>query len=79
MRSEKNDIERGQAPTSQARSRDTDHLRPSNLAARILSWWSIHSPKIGHDPCSEWRGLVAAVKSDMREKHVFYRVGSEHK
>ena len=29
----KNHSEIGQAPTSQARPRDTDHLRPSNLAA----------------------------------------------
>ena len=44
----KNDLEMGQAPTSQARPHNPDHLRPSNLAAttlrlvdHILSkfWW----------------------------------------
>ena len=36
FRSEKYHPEMGQAPKSQARSRDTDHLRPSNLAARTI-------------------------------------------
>ena len=32
----KNDLEMGQAPTSQARPHNPDHLRPSNLAATTL-------------------------------------------
>ena len=38
FRSEKHDPEMGQAPTSQARPRDTDHLRSSNMTARNLSY-----------------------------------------
>ena len=52
----------GQAPTSQARPRDTDHLRPSNLAARILSLVKHTLSKFGGDPCPVRRGLAAAVK-----------------
>ena len=62
----------GQAPTSQARPRDTDHLRPSNLAARTLNLWSIHTlSTFGGDPCPVRRGLVAAVKCYVRKARFF--------
>ena len=49
--SQKVGAELGQAPTSQARPGDTDHLRPSNLAARTLRSVEHTPSKFGHDPC----------------------------
>ena len=63
--------EMGQAPTSQARPRDTDHLRPSNLAARTLSLVEHTLSKFGRDPCPVRRRLVAAVKCYLRKKRFF--------
>ena len=57
----------GQAPTSQARPRDTDHLLPSNLAARTLRLVEHTLPKSGRDPCPARRGLVKAVKCCVRK------------
>ena len=68
----------GQAPTFQARTRDTDLLRPSNLAARTLSIVENTLSKFGGDPFPLRRGLAAAVKCYVR-KHVFSCVGSEQK
>ena len=62
FRSEKNDPEMGQAPTSQARPRDTDHLRPSNLEAGTLTLVERTLSNFGGDPCPVRRGLVAVVK-----------------
>ena len=45
----KNHPEMGQAPTSQARPRYTDHVRPSNLAARTLSLVEHMLSKFGGD------------------------------
>ena len=47
----KNHPEMGQAPTSQSRPRDTDHLRPSNGAARTLSLVEHTLSKFGGDLC----------------------------
>ena len=49
FRSEKKHPEMGQAPTSQARPRYTDHVRPSNLAARTLSLVEHMLSKFGGD------------------------------
>ena len=65
------DTELGQAPTSQARPRDTDHLRPTKLAARTLHSVKHAASKFGHDPCPVRRGLVAAVKCCV--KSTFFR------
>ena len=65
--SQKVDTELGQAPTSQARSRNTDHLRPSNLAARTLSLVENTLSKFGGDPCPVRQGLAAAVKCYVRK------------
>ena len=65
----KNNTEQDQDPTSQARPRDTDHLRPSNLVARTL-YLVEHTPsKFGHDPPLR-RGLVAAIKCCVRKKKI---------
>ena len=61
----------GEAPTSQARSRDTDHLRPSNLAARTLYLVEHTLSKFGGDPCPVRRGLAAAVKCHVRKTPFF--------
>ena len=66
----------GQAPTSQSRPRDTDHLRPSNLVARTLSLVERTLSKFGGDPCPVRPGLAAAVKCYVRKKR-FPCVGSE--
>ena len=71
FRSEKKHPEMGQAPTSQARPRDTDHLRPSNLAARTLSFVEHTLSKFGGDPCRLRRGLAAAVKCFVRKARSF--------
>ena len=55
------DKELGLAPTSHARPRDTEHPRPSNLAARSLSLVEHTLSKVG-DPCPVRRGIAAAVK-----------------
>ena len=60
--------ELGQAPTSQARPRDTDHPRPSNLGARTLSLVEHKISKFCRDPCPVRRGLVAAVKCHVRKE-----------
>ena len=62
----------GQAPTFQAGPRDTDHLRPSNLAARSLSLVEHTLSKFGDDPCPMRQGSVAAVKCRVRKAR-FYR------
>ena len=63
----------GQAPTSQARPRDTDHLRPSNLAAKTLSVVERTLFKVGGDPCPMRRGLLAGF-STMKVKPVLFSV-----
>ena len=63
--------ELGQAPTSQARPRDTDHLRPSKLAARTLSLVENTLSKFGGDPCPVRRGTMATVKSCVRKARFF--------
>ena len=68
---EKKNAEIGQAPTSQARPRDEDHLRPSNLAARTLSLVEHALSKFGGDPCPARRGLAAAVKCYVRKARFF--------
>ena len=83
--SQKNDTELGQEPTSQARRRDTDHLRPSNLAARTLSLAQHTLSKFSGDPCPVRRGIVAAVKCCARKARFFrcqsrlVRVSTHHK
>ena len=71
--SQKVDTELGQATTSQARSRDTEHLlvRPSNLAARALRSVEHTPSKFGHDPSRVRRGLAAAVKCYVRKARFF--------
>ena len=69
--SQKVDTELGQAPTSQARPRDTDYLRPSNLAARALSLVEHTLSKFGRDPCPVRRRLAAAVKCYVRTVRFF--------
>ena len=71
FRSEKNYPQMGQAPTSQAKPRDTDHLRPSNLAAGTLSLVEHTLSKFGDDPCPVRRGLAAAVKCYVRKARFF--------
>ena len=53
------------------RSRDTDHLRPSKLAARTLHSVEHTPSKFGHDPWPVRRGLVAAVKCGARKARFF--------
>ena len=69
----KNDTEMGQAPTSQARPRDTDRLRPSNLTARTLSLVEHTISMFCCDPCPVGQGLVAAVKCYVRKARIFLR------
>ena len=69
--SQKVDTELGQAPMSQAISRDTDHLRPSNLAARTLSLVGHTLSKFGGDACSVRQGFAAAVKCYVRKPRFF--------
>ena len=69
--SQKVDTELGQAPTSQARPRDTDHLRPLNLAARTLSLVEHTLSKFGGDPCSVRRGIAAAARFYVRKASCF--------
>ena len=71
FRSEKHDPEMGQAPTSQARPRDTGHLRPSNSAARTLSLVEHALSTFGGDPCPVRRGLGTAVKFYVRKTRFF--------
>ena len=63
----KNHPEMGQAPTSQARPRDTDHLRPPNLAAKTLRFVEHTLSEFGGDPCPARRGLAAAVECYARK------------
>ena len=65
--SQRVDTELGQAPTSHARPRETDHLRTSNLAARTLSLVEHTLSKFGGDPCPLRRGIAAAVKCYVRK------------
>ena len=79
FRSEKNDPEMGQAPTYQARPRDTAHLRPSNVATLSLVEHTLS--KFCRDPCTVRRGLVLAVKCYVRKAHFFlcrHRSGMTH-
>ena len=69
--SQKVGTELGQAPTSQARPRDINHLRPSNLAARTLHSVEHISSTFGYDPCPVRQGLVAAVKRCVRKARFF--------
>ena len=62
FRSEKKHPEIGQAPTSQARPRDADHLRPSNLAGRTINIVEHTISKFGGDRCPVNRGFAPAVK-----------------
>ena len=71
--SQKVDTELGQAPTSQARPRDTDHLRPSNLAARTLSLVEHTLSKFGGDPCPVRRGIAGSGEV-LCEKITFFRL-----
>ena len=66
--SPKVDTEIDQAPTCQASPRDTDHVRPSNLAARNLLSVEHTPSKFGHGPCPVRRGRVAAVKCCARKE-----------
>ena len=65
------DTELGQAPASQARPRDTDHLRPSYLAARTLRSVEHTPSSFGHDPCAVRRGLMTAVNCCVRKARFF--------
>ena len=58
-------------------SRDTDHLRPSNLAAKTLHSVVHTRSKFGHDPCPVGQGLVAAVKCCVRKARFFRCPGTE--
>ena len=71
FRSGKNHPGMGQAHTSQARPRDTDNLRLSNLAARTLGLAEHTLSKFGGDPCPVRRGLPAAVKCYVRKARFF--------
>ena len=71
FRPEKNP-EMGQVPTSQARPRDTAHVRPSNLAATTPSLVEDTLFRFCRDPCPVRRGLVAAVKCLCAKKSVFF-------
>ena len=62
----------GQAPTSQARSRDVDYLRPSHLAAGTLSLVKHALSKFGGEPCSVRRRLVAAVNEVLCARNTFF-------
>ena len=44
--SRKNDTEMGQAPTSRARPRNLDHLRPSTRQRELYAQWSTHTPSV---------------------------------
>ena len=68
----------GEAPTSEARPRDTDRLRPSNLTARTVSLVEHTVYKFGVDPCPVRRGITAAVKCYVRKTR-FSCVGNEQK
>ena len=57
-----------QAPTSQARSRDKEHLRPSSLAARALSFMKHTLPKFDGDVCAVRQGITADVKCFVRKE-----------
>ena len=67
----KHDTEMGHSPTSRARPRDADHLRPSNIAARILRSVEHTPSKFWRDPCPVRRGLVAAAKCSARKTRAF--------
>ena len=59
-------------PPRPKRDLETDHLRPSNLAARTLSLVEHTLSKFCGDPCPVRRGLAAAVKCCVLKKHVFF-------
>ena len=65
--------EMGQTPTSQANPQDTDHLRPSHLAAGTLSLVERTLSTFGGDPCPVRRRLVAAVICYLRKARSFFR------
>ena len=69
--------EMGQAPKSQARPRDTDPLRPSNLASRTLSFVEHTLSTFGVDPCPVRRGSTAAVKCYVRKARFFLCSGEQ--
>ena len=58
-------------PSKTSRPRDTDQLRPSNLAARALSLVENTLSKFSGDPCPVRRGIVAAVKCFVRKVRFF--------
>ena len=62
----------GQAPRSQARPQDTDHLRPSHLAVRTLNLVEHTLSTFGGNPCPVRRGFVAAVKCYVRKARSFF-------
>ena len=70
--SQKIDTELGQAPTSQARPRDTDHLRPSNFAARTLSLVEHTFSKFSGDPCPVRRVLSNSSYLSLCAKSTFF-------
>ena len=61
----------GQARMSQARTRDTDDLRSSNLAAWTLRSVEHTPSNFGRDPWPVRQGLVAAVKCSVRKTRNF--------
>ena len=65
------DTELGQAPTSEARPQDTDHLLPSNLAAKTRSLVEHTFSKLGGDPSPGRWALAAAVKRHVRKARCF--------
>ena len=71
FRSEKNPPEMGQATTSQARPRDSDPLRPSNVAAKTFSLVEYTLSKFGGDPFPVRGGPMAAVKCYVRKSRFF--------
>ena len=75
--SQKLDTDMGQAPTFQARPRDTDHRRPSNLAASALRSVEHAPSKFGHDSFPVRRGLVAAVKYCCVRKALFFLLSGQ--
>ena len=72
---QKTDTELGQAPKLRTGPRDTDYLRPSNLAARTLSLVEHSLFKCSRAPFPVRRGIVAAVKCCAR-KTLFFPVSA---
>ena len=73
FRSEQSHPEMGQTPTSQANPQDTDHLRPSHLAAGTLSLVEHTLSTFRGDAFPMRRRLVAAVICYVRKARSFFR------